>query len=462
MATTTNVSTSIPFRFRVGVLEPLTEAEREAIEATLKSAVLNLCDKESRKLLQRARHTTLAFSYVNLTDDTLNSIDLLLVTEDFQVDINVVARELRRPVVMVSKTNPTKFKLVPGNGLSAHAVSGIDRFNSYSVSDTQQHAYVQNLYKDIFGNDHRLPKDVKQSLRDELMPFYVRASLVAKSNQTLYYRAGLIVYSFSALAVASVAVGTLRKSVATLAFGLELFFLLIIVGVILLTTYRRAHKNWIEARYLTERIRAAIFLTTCGVKTSTVKQPANVGVTGRPDEWMTIVFNEIISRLNVPQPFAVKTLVDFVRQKWLQAQIDFHQAKARSAETKSRVLERMGLTIFIAAVIAALAHLLLHRIHVEALEVHVDRIGKYLTFAAIFLPAAGAAIGGIRAHREYSRLAERSKNMEQSLTKLNAELSDQMSVEQLTDVLTRLEALTLLELQDWLMLMSLAKLEASA
>jgi hypothetical protein len=461
MATTTNVSTRIPFRFRVGVLEPLAEPEREAIEATLKTAVLNLCDQESRKLLQRARHTTLAFSYVNLADDTLDSIDLLLVHED-DVDIDVVARELRRPVVLVSKTNPTKFKLASGRGLSAHAVTGIERFNAYSVSDTQQHDYVENVYKDVFGVNDRLPQDVKQSVRDELMPFYVRASLVAKSNQTLYYRAGLIVYSFSALAVASVAVGTLRPRVATLAFGAELVLLLIIVGVILLTTYKRAHKNWIEARYLTERIRAAIFLTTCGVKTSTVKQPANVGVTGRPDEWMTIAFNEIIGRLNVPQPLAVKTLVGFVRQKWLQKQIDFHEAKARSAETKSRVLERIGLMIFIAAVVAALAHLLLHHVHVEALEVHVEAFGKYLTFAAIFLPAAGAAIGGIRAHREYSRLAERSKNMEQSLTKLNAELSDEMSHEQLSDVLTRLEALTLLELQDWLMLMSLAKLEASA
>jgi len=461
MTTTTNVSTMIPFRFRVGVLEPLTEAEREAIEETLKTAVLNLCDKESRKLLQRAKHTTLAFSYVELTDDTLNGIDLLLVHED-DLDINVRARDLRRPVVRVSKTNPTEFKLASGIGLSAHAVTGIDRFNAYSVSDAEQRAYLENLYKDVFAGSDRLPQHVKQSVRDELMPFYVRASLVAKSNQTLYYRAGLIVYSFSALAVGAVAIGTLKPDVAPWAFGLELFFLLIIVGVILLTTYKHAHKNWIEARYLTERIRAAIFLTTCGVKTSTVEQPANVGVTGRPDEWMTIAFNEIIGRLNVPQPLAVKTLVDFIRQKWVKKQIEFHEAKARSAERKSRVLERMGLMIFIAAVVAALAHLLLHRVHMEALEVHLDAFGKYLTFAAIFLPAGGAAIGGIRAHREYSRLAERSKNMEQSLTRLNAELSNQISREQLTDVLTRLEALTLLELQDWLMLMSLAKLEASA
>src|SRR5262249_39028045 len=121
--------------------------------------------------------------------------------------------------------------------------------------------------------------------------------------------------------------------------------------------------------------------------------------------------------------------------------------------------EGIGLGIFGTAVVAALAHLLLHRVHVETVE---DALEKFLTFAAIFLPATGAAISGIRAHREYSRLAERSKNMEQSLKALNAELSDQTSYAQLTEILTRMEALTLVELQDWLMLMSLAKLEASA
>lgn len=453
------VSTRIPFRFRVGLLEQLTEAKREAIEEPLKTEVVNLCDEESKKLLRRAKHTSLALSYVNLTDETLNSVDLLLVTDAYEVDINVVTRKLRRPVIMISKTNPTKFTVASGKGLSAHAVSGIERFNSYSVSDTEQHAYVENLYKDIFGLNDDLPNDVKQSVRDELMPFYVRASLLAKFNQGIYHRAGVVVYSFSALAVGAVAIGTLVTSLKPWAFRLELLFLLTILAVLWRTSHKHAHKNWIEARYLTERIRAAIFLTTCGVKTSTVMQPANVGVAGRPDEWMIRVFNEVVRRLNVPQPVAVKTLVDFVREKWLKTQIKFHENKAESAHRKSKVLEGIGLGIFGTAVVAALAHLLLHRVHVETV---VEASEKSLTFAAIFLPAAGAAISGIRAHREYSRLAERSKNMEQSLEALKAELSDQTSYAQLTEILTRMEALTLLELQDWLMLMSLAKLEASA
>ncbi|HEY2961287.1 MAG TPA: hypothetical protein VGJ37_02660 [Pyrinomonadaceae bacterium] len=449
------VSTNIPFRFRMGLVGQLAEAEREAIEQPLKTEVLNLCDEESKRLLKRAKHTPLAFSYVNLTDDTLNSIDLVLVTDDHGIDIDVIARQLRRPVVMVSKTKPTGFTVARGNGLSAHAVTGIERFNAYSVTDTQQQAYLENLYNDVFSVNDGLPNDVKQSARDELMPFYVRASLLAKSNQAIYHRAGVVVYSFSALAVGAVAIGTLVRSLTPWAFLLELLFLLTIVAVILRTHFKHAHKNWIEARYVTERIRAAIFLTACGVKTSTVMQPANVGVTGRPDEWMIMVFNEIIGRLNVPQPSAVKALVDFVRQKWVKTQIDFHEDKARSAKRKGRLLEGIGLGIFSTAVIAALAHLLLHRFHFEALE-------DSLTFAAIFLPAAGAAMSGIRVHREYSRLAERSTNMTQSLRALKDELSDHTSYSQLTDILVRVEALTLLELQDWLMLMSLAKLEASA
>src|SRR5436190_18754470 len=108
MATAAKASTNIPFRIRVGLIGQLTDAEREAIEEGLKTVMLNLFDEVSRRFLQQANHTALAFSYVNLTDDTRNSVDLLLITHDQSIDINSVAQGLR-PVVTVSKTKPPRF-----------------------------------------------------------------------------------------------------------------------------------------------------------------------------------------------------------------------------------------------------------------------------------------------------------------------------------------------------------------
>lgn len=84
--------------------------------------------------------------------------------------------------------------------------------------------------------------------------------------------------------------------------------------------------------------------------------------------------------------------VDFARTRWIQDQIRFHEKKAESSGRISRRLEQSAILIFGLAVVAAALHLILLALHVEWLE-------RTLTFAAISLPAVGAAIGGIRTHR---------------------------------------------------------------
>jgi hypothetical protein len=234
--------------------------------------------------------------------------------------------------------------------------------------------------------------------------------------------------------------------------------LLIILGTILFEHRKRAHKNWIEARYVTERVRAAIYLTTCGVKSSAVALPANVGVAGRPDEWMIMTFNEIAGSLpefrdchDCPHDKFVK----FARERWIEGQRKFHHDKAEDSKRKGEILEWIGIILFVAAMLAAALHLVFLALHFEAFE-------HPLTFLAIVLPAAGAAAGGLRAHREYSRLAARSANMALSLKSLEEQLSNVAQPQDLSSILIRVQDLSLLELQDWVMLMSVAKLEAAA
>ena len=99
-------------------------------------------------------------------------------------------------------------------------------------------------------------------------------------------------------------------------------------------------------------------------------------------------------------------------------------------------------------------HLLLSYLHIESFE-------HGLTFLAIILPATGAALGGIRTHREYSRLAARSSNMAERLKTLKKQLSSVSTPDELQVTLKRIEELSLLEVQEWLMLMSVVKLEAA-
>ena len=83
-------------------------------------------------------------------------------------------------------------------------------------------------------------------------------------------------------------------------------------------------------------------------------------------------------------------------------------------------------------------------------------------FASIVLPAVGAALGGIRTAREYSRLAKRSENMLQSLTEMKNTLERMESPNDSENLLREKEQVILIETQDWLMLIRFAKLETAA
>ncbi|MDQ2977342.1 MAG: SLATT domain-containing protein, partial [Acidobacteriota bacterium] len=365
------------------------------------------------------------------------------------------ARKKARPVIKISAAAPHDISVEGGHGLNARSISGIERFNAFTVAAAEQEAYISNLCAELFKEKYGLPDEAKREAREGLMPFYVRASNLAKGNQKLYRRAGLLVYSFSALAVAAVAIGTLVHSLSPWAFALELLLLLSILTIVFYANRRRTHKQWIESRFLAERIRAAIFLAVCGVEASQISAPPYMGSADQPDEWMVMTFNEIWDRLPARNGCAGEfctVFESFARESWIQDQIEFHEKKARDSERMSRLLERGGIVAFGLALMAAALHLILFALHIEWL-------GRTLILAAISLPAVGAAIGGIRTHREYSRLAKRSNNMAINLRRLDERFSSASDPQTLESLLQETERLMLLETQDWLMLMRFAKLE---
>ena len=85
-----------------------------------------------------------------------------------------------------------------------------------------------------------------------------------------------------------------------------------------------------------------------------------------------------------------------------------------------------------------------------------------LTLAAIVLPAVGAALGGLRSHREYSRHARTSRGMTVALTDLGERFAAAGSPDELTVLLHEADSLMMRESQSWHALMSDAKVEASA
>ena len=117
------------------------------------------------------------------------------------------------------------------------------------------------------------------------------------------------------------------------------------------------------------------------------------------------------------------------------------------------------MAIFFIAMAAAISHLIFFY---PGKELPSKTLEGLIIFLAIVLPAIGAAIGGIRSHREYSRMEKRSSNMEIILRELDEQFANINSPTSLESILRETDELMLRETQDWLMLMKFVELKPAA
>lgn len=378
------------------------------------------------------------------------------------------ARQENQPLIIIHTKAPFDIEVVQGDGLSTKGFDDLEAFNSFPFPAEARATYVENVYNDLFDNNEgrALPEAQKTVVRRQLLPFYARASLIAKNNQRSYQRAGLIAYSFAALAVTTVAFGTLFYKDQPIIFLIELLVLAASFLTVLAANRKQAHRRWIENRWLAERLRAAIFLAACGLEAATNDIQPTERRKRRRGGWMEAAFNEIWDRLPPMTGCADASCAPaagFIREVWIKAQMDFHELKAEKSERLSRRLETAGFMIFGIALAAPALHLLLFK-PVELLHGVIGEETKHaledaLVFSALALPAIGAAIGGIRMHREYSRLAKRSEDMLSALTNLYDTYDRARTPETLEAIVRQTELLMLSEVEDWLTLTKFSVLE---
>ena len=452
-----------------------TPASREEFERLYRSARHPVALHGSRADRERAR--VIAGRHV------VNRCDVLIAVCDAsaadrnspEVSATVAyAKQKQRPVITIAAQPPHDITCTRGHGLNAESLGGIERLNALLIEPATLNEYVDNVYTQTFSGpkasearasravaDSEVPDHAREVIRKHLIPFYARASSVAKKNQQAYLRAGLWVYILAPLAVAAVVLATLFEPFNWVGFSIEFVLLLTILAIVVGTDRGRARKKWIETRFLAERLRSGMFLAACGVEAAHTRvSPYRVGLR-RSDEWMERAFQEIWGRMPRLGPCWGGTcdgFIAFIQRNWIADQITYHQGKAKDAGRRSRWLERGGVAIFVLALVAAACHLALTwGVHGP----HDSLAHKALTFLAVVLPAVGASCGGIRTHREYSRLEKRSEAMVDELTDLQESFAEVSTTEDFEIRLTETEELMLHETQDWLMLMGTMKLEAA-
>ena len=383
-------------------------------------------------------------------------------------DTVAYARSIGRPVVVIDTDRPFGIEVHAGDGIRTDTFAQIDAFNAFDMSALDVTAYVESIYSDLFDSEsgRSLSADLTSTVRRRLLPHYARASAIAKRNQGLYMLAGSVAYSFAALAVATVAMGALFLKGEPLVFVVEFLVLATSCVLVLVANHRRAHRRWLEHRFLAERLRVACLVAACGLEVSSLGVPPQHGTGPRPGGWMEMVFAEAWSRMPMMAGCAAGSCVGvstFVKEAWIEDQIAYHEAKARRNERLSRRIEVGGIVVFCVALTAPLLHLVLFN-PVDLLGAAVGPRGEelfagVLTLCALVLPALGAALGGIRAHREYSRLAKRSEDMVAALQNLHDSLERARTPKQLESVVHEAEQLMLSEVQDWVSLTTFSVLE---
>lgn len=499
-------SPGLAYRIRVGVLAAAAPADPDALEralaGTLRPAILGLFDERSRRWIERARHTPVGFSLipaghapgtrpgalaaetpiaraldarVEAIDPTgapppgrargrflIDRCDVLVVLGALEREpgggeeaaaLLAAARARERPVLHIEPGARCRLRLSHGHGLNARSIVRLDRFNGLPIGKRELEAYVENAYRDILGSEagRRLPAGNRELVRTRLLPFYARASLLAKRSQRIYRRAGQLVWLLFPAAIAAVAVGVHAPALALPAFALELLLLATIAAVVTYADRRRSLQIWIESRFLAERLRAAAHLAACGHEAAPLRVAPYRGGTEQRDAWMVMAFNEAWAALPPLRGCTAETCAavrDFVDGAWVAGQIEYHRANAARCGRLGQRLERWGTIMFLLALVAATLHIALPRP-----EHGAGALEAGLTILAILLPAVGAALGGFRSHREFSRLAKRSRNMVQELSELRERLAEAEDPESLRRILRETEETMLGETQDWLMLM---------
>ena len=411
-------------------------------------------------------------AYENVGRYVVDKCDVLIALWDGEnargkggtAEIIEYAKKKQRPVMVVSTKAPHDISPFLGHGLNGSSINRINMFNTYEIPVEEQIEYMNNMYKDLFDNAEgkEIPENSKKIVKDELLPFYVKASEISKKNQTAYKFVGTMAYSLSAAAITSVVLGILFHKWSTYAFATEFFILLAILFMVTIANWRQIQRKWIESRFLAEQIRSAIFFVVCSVEASPIEVPPYMRTAHLPDDWMVKTFYEIWNRLPEMkgcQEAYHQKCIDYVRKHWIQGQIEFHKNKASKTRKISTILERSGMAIFFIAMAAAISHLIFFY---PGKELPSKTLEGLIIFLAIVLPAIGAAIGGIRSHREYSRMEKRSSNMEIILRELDEQFANINSPTSLESILRETDELMLRETQDWLMLMKFVELKPAA
>jgi hypothetical protein len=283
-----------------------------------------------------------------------------------------------------------------------------------------------------------------------ILPYFVRADALASRVERVFNVTSWAMFLAAAGAVVVVACQVAFAPHQPWIAALEILLLLLLVVMPLISRRRRLLDRWISYRFLAERLRSGYFLALAGAgdRPAPADRNERAAWSSDPTEvWLRRALEEVTALR--PQvrigPGDLTRLRDYLCDRWLGAQVRYHERSARrQGMWDSRLFAATGV-LFALTAVAAFLHLLGWGDHGGK----ASEFGVVLIVLSICVPAVGAALHGIRTQSEFRRHAQRYQRMAGLLRQLEDDLSRAQSIEWIHEIAADAERVMRAENSDW-------------
>ncbi|WP_265570779.1 hypothetical protein [Sphingomicrobium nitratireducens] len=267
-----------------------------------------------------------------------------------------------------------------------------------------------------------------------------------------FFRSGHVTnYALSALAVFIALTGLIFPAAKLYLVVAELST----IGLIYLNTGSGKdgdwHRRWLQYRHLAETLRPLVYLKRTGVagppfRSDYIKGPLHREAGADWTRWYaSAIWREMTSPTGETGPETIRKLADHVIEEQVKPQAAYHRVNAERMHHLDHKLHEVGNFLMGAVIAACFLFIVGYFIDAHA----VKKVTNYFVLITAGLPAAGAAVFGLRGHGEHLLASSRSANSANALDRNARRLAELDEIDKLARELERTAAIMLSDLNEW-------------
>ena len=225
--------------------------------------------------------------------------------------------------------------------------------------------------------------------------------------------------------------------------------MLITMAIILnahIGTKQEWHRRWLDYRQLAERLRPMRTLKLLGIA---APDPPGTDTNPIPTRWIEWYAGGIWRAMGCPSGKidrdCAARLARAIADHEVEPQVSYHERHAEQIEKLDHRLEQVGMTLFIATLVASTATIIDYALNLP----FVNTYGNWFTLISAGFPALGTAIFGIRFQADFGGDAVRSMATSNTLRQIDEELRKDVTLSRAADLAEQAGRIMLSDLDEW-------------